>query len=168
MSRVWVITGLVLVCGLGAGVAAGTVEADDVLGEWVTAGGESRVEVIRRDDLYCGSIVGLIEPFYGAGERSGMDGVPRVDVENPDKKLRDRPLLGLEILRDFRFEEDKWVGGRVYDPKNGKTYRCELRLEGSKLKVRGYIGVSWLGRTTEWERADGYYAKVLRMLGKAS
>jgi len=61
--------------------------------------------------------------------------------------------LGLEILKNFKYKgTNEWTGGRIYDPKNGKTYSCNMRLEGDTLKVRGYIGISVLGRTTVWTR----------------
>jgi hypothetical protein len=45
-----------------------------------------------------------------------------------------------------------WSQGKIYDPKNGKTYSCKMTLEGNELKVRGYVGFSLLGRTTVWTR----------------
>ncbi|MFZ5907440.1 MAG: DUF2147 domain-containing protein [Nitrospirota bacterium] len=48
--------------------------------------------------------------------------------------------------------EDQWEGGKIYDPQNGKTYSCKIKLEGQKLRVRGFIGFSLLGRTAVWTR----------------
>jgi len=73
-----------------------------------------------------------------------------------DGDARDKPLVGLRILWDLRRDGDHWSGGRVLDPDNGKEYRCSLALEsgGRKLKVRGYLGFSLLGRTQYWLRDD--------------
>jgi uncharacterized protein (DUF2147 family) len=62
----------------------------------------------------------------------------------------------LPILKDFEFTgKSTWENGTIYDPKNGKTYSCYLILQPDKtLKVRGYVGVSMLGRTTIWTRAN--------------
>ena len=75
--------------------------------------------------------------------------------ENADESLRDRPVMGLILLKDFEYEDGTWEGGTIYDPKNGKTYKCRMRMETSELLyIRGYIGKAWmgLGRTTEWTR----------------
>jgi uncharacterized protein (DUF2147 family) len=63
-------------------------------------------------------------------------------------------LIGLVILKDFAFNgKDKWEDGTIYDPNNGKTYSCVIRLKNeSALEVRGYIGISLLGRTEVWTR----------------
>lgn len=127
--------------------------ADDVLGVWNTAEGRSRVEVYKCADRYCGKIIWLKEPLYPESDNQGMAGKPKVDRDNPDPALRGQPLLGLEILRDFEYEDQQWRGGTIYDPKKGKTYKCKITLgDDGKLNVRGYIGFSLLGRTTEWTR----------------
>jgi len=66
-------------------------------------------------------------------------------------------VIGLEILKNFVYKGDGvWHKGTIYDPDNGKTYKCKIRFgdDESVLKVRGYIGFSMIGRTTEWRRVD--------------
>ena len=91
-------------------------------------------------------------------EPNEENGEPKLDDENEDESLRTRPVMGLLLLRDFVFDEDEWEDGRVYDPKNGKDYKCYMEFpdEGDKdnLKVRGYIGFSLIGRTTYWTRVE--------------
>ena len=82
------------------------------------------------------------------------NGKPKVDKNNPDDDLKSRPLVGMELLSDFEFDDDEWEDGEIYDPESGKTYSCEMTLDGNTLNVRGYIGVSWVGRTTEWTRSS--------------
>ncbi len=62
----------------------------------------------------------------------------------------------MTILRDLKKDDDEWTGGTVLDPANGKTYKCKIAVEdgGKKLKVRGYVGLSLLGRTQHWVRAE--------------
>jgi uncharacterized protein (DUF2147 family) len=81
--------------------------------------------------------------------------LPRTDKENPDAKLKSVPLIGLINMKNFTFDgKDEWSGGTIYDPKNGKTYKCYIRFEGpNKLKIRGYIGISLLGRNTYWTKS---------------
>jgi uncharacterized protein (DUF2147 family) len=73
-----------------------------------------------------------------------------------DGEMKGRPLVGLRILWDFRKDGDQWSGGKVLDPDNGRVYKCYLAVEdgGDKLKVRGFIGFSFVGRTQYWLRDD--------------
>ncbi len=138
------------------------VDEDAILGLWATEPNDreqfAHVEVYRCEDRFCGRIVWLSHPLYGEDEAGQWGGVgdPRIDWENPDPDLRSQPMEGLELLYSFRFDDDKWKDGRIYDPENGKTYRCELQLaeEGTVLKVRGYVKIVFvkIGRTTEWTR----------------
>ena len=144
------------------------VEGDDILGEWVTEDRECRVEMFKKGHRYFGKIAAIKQPNYLPGEINGMDGQPRLDSNNRNESLRSRPLVGIELMKDFRFDNGKWNGGSIYDPKNGKTYNCEISLaEDGMLQVRGYVGVSLLGRTTVWESARVYLEKELDFLGLA-
>ncbi len=132
-------------------------EADPLLGLWATPaedeGGQAHVEIVRKGDGYSGRLVWLVEPVYGTGDKKGMDGQAKIDRENPDPALRSRPTLGLVILEGFvRSGTNKWTEGTIYDPNDGKTYRCKMHLKGERLKVRGYIGISLFGRNTVWTR----------------
>ena len=67
--------------------------------------------------------------------------------------LKDKPILGMVFLKDFRPEGDAWVGGTVVDPDNGREYKGKIWNEGpNSLKLRGFIGFSLLGRTQVWTR----------------
>jgi uncharacterized protein (DUF2147 family) len=83
------------------------------------------------------------------------------DVHDPNPRCVDctgeqkgQPVIGLRILWDLRKDGDGWSGGMILDPETGKTYKCLLALEngGNKLKVRGFMGLSLLGRTQYWLR----------------
>ena len=81
------------------------------------------------------------------------NGQPKVDSKNPDKNKQNQKIIGLVILQNFKFDDDEWNDGKIYDPESGKTYSCNLSLNGNNtLKVRGYIGISLLGRTETWTR----------------
>lgn len=144
----------VLLVGLAAAAAA--ADGDVILGLWQTepsSGGRAHVEITRQGDTYRGRIVWVEIPLYPADDEMGMGGQARVDRNNPDPARKRDPIIGLEIVKGFRFAGDgQWKDGSIYDPDNGKTYRCKSRLEGDTLKVRGFIGISLLGRNTEWTR----------------
>ncbi|MFV1996574.1 MAG: DUF2147 domain-containing protein [Acidiferrobacterales bacterium] len=132
----------------------GATEYDGILGQWTTAEGKSRIVLSKCDAGLCGEIVWLKVPVYPADDEKGMAGKPKVDRENPDPALRNNPTVGLQVLRGFTTRRDNvWEDGTVYDPDNGKTYKAKLALENEKtLKVRGFIGFSWIGRTSVWTR----------------
>ncbi len=135
--------------------AALAQDADDIIGLWITAGGDSYIEIYKKGKLYFGRIAALKKPNYEPGEVDSMAGQPRIDRNNPDASLRNRPLIGLELMTDFLFEDGMWRNGRIYSPRNGKTYRSRLKLTKSgELKVRGYIGFFWLGGSSVWRRVS--------------
>ena len=118
-----------------------------ILGQWLTAGGESRVEVYRCDSTtYCGKIVWLRDPL--------KDGKPVIDDKNPEDSLKSRPVLGLQILRGFTYAGDRlWSGGKIYDPKSGNDYSAKMTLvDEQNLDLRGYVVIPLFGRTEKWTR----------------
>jgi uncharacterized protein (DUF2147 family) len=138
------ITTLLLLSCFAVGVSAAeqTIE-----GTWLSADGEGLIEIRITDAGPIGLIAGsALDPEHKKPQRR--------DDLNPDPALRERPLLGLTIMTSFKADGDsRWKGGSVYDPNSGKTYKCKLKLiDKNTLEVRGYIGVSWLGRTEKWTR----------------
>lgn len=122
---------------------AQSFSTDDITGTWLTADKAGQIYIYKNANKYFGKIK--------SGSRQ-----EQFDVKNPDKARRKDPLLGLVILRDFTFNgTDEWNDGTVYDPDNGKTYSCIITLVNkNKLKLRGYIGFSWIGRTEVWTRVN--------------
>jgi uncharacterized protein (DUF2147 family) len=147
---------LLTIAATALGAAGSGAEA--ILGKWRTEageqGGRATVEIRRQGDRFVGVIVALEEPKFAADhERAGQ---PKVDLENPDASLRERPIVGLRILSGFTYDGDgRWSGGTIYDPANGKTYKSRLTHAGADtLDVRGYVGVPLFGRSTTWKRVD--------------
>ena len=92
-------------------------------------------------------------------KRPNIDPYPKDPDPQCDRcegELKGKPLIGLRILWDLRKDGDEWSGGRILDPDNGKVYKCYVALEdnGEKLKVRGFIGFSLIGRTEYWLRQE--------------
>lgn len=116
-------------------------DADRILGEWMSPTKDGRILIYKTNNKYYGSIT------WGTGG-SGTDD------KNPDPALRKRPVIGLEILKDFVFDSGEWIEGTIYDPREGKTYSCKLTLDqmNNKLNIRGYLGISLFGRTETWTR----------------
>ncbi len=147
------ITAIVIVFAAVAALA-GSPGADAVIGYWKTEpdpDGAAVIRIVDNGGRFDGHIVWLEKPIYGPDEE--RPGKPKVDLNNPDPKLQERPILGLQLLEGFTFDGKKWTKGTIYDPNNGKTYKCKMWLEGpDTLKVRGFIGFSMLGRNATWTR----------------
>jgi len=120
--------------------------ADDVVGVWLTSGGEpAKVQIYKFGEKYFGKIVWL---------QNTIEGKQMVDINNPDEHKRNQPIVGLIIMRSFQFDYDEWDDGTIYDPENGKTYSCRLTFkDANTLRVRGYIGIPLFGRTEIWSRS---------------
>jgi uncharacterized protein (DUF2147 family) len=130
--------------------AAQDAEADRLLGVWEPSNGKARVKVEKIGNKYYGKIVWLKEPNDPATN------LPKVDKNNPDESVRNVPLKGYRMLKDFTFAgKDEWSNGTIYDPENGSTYKCIIKMTDSNtLDIRGYIGVEALGRTDVWKRLE--------------
>ena len=119
------------------------------VGLWYAEGGAAQVQISPCGTQLCGRVVWLRSPF----DENGCD---LRDRYNPEPALRDRPIVGLEVLRGLQDSGDgpsAWVGGTIYDPASGSTYRCSLQLEtDNRLRLRGYLGIPIIGRTTTWIR----------------
>ena len=145
MKRIFLCATLIMFL-ISTGLYAAENNADAILGEWYTDGDESVVEVYKCEDAYCGKIVWLKEPLTPEGEK-------KTDQNNPDESLRDREIIGLNIVEGFKYDGDGgWEDAKIYDPNKGKTYSCKAEIKGDKLKIRGFIGISVFGETTVWRK----------------
>lgn len=123
---------------------------NEIVGVWYNTTKSGKVEIIKKGDKFSGKIIWLKEPI------SETTGKPKVDENNPEEEKQKNPILGLQVLKGFSYDgEGKYSGGTIYDPENGKTYKCKMTLvDKNNLDVRGYIGFPALGRTENWTRAS--------------
>lgn len=138
----WLSVALILLAPFAANAAP--------LGRWLTDGGKAQVEIAPCADKLCGKIVWLAEPLDEQGQ-------PKRDRNNQDEAKRSRPVVGLAMLEGFAAagEPDKWEGGTIYNPEDGKTYSCTMTLQDADtLRVRGYVGLPLLGKTQVWTRVQ--------------
>ena len=123
------------------------INAQSVLGQWYsidpdTGLNESIIEVYEKSDKIYGKIIQILK-------EEDKDKTC-IDCTGKDK---DQPIEGLVIIRGLSKDGDEWTDGKILDPKNGKLYKCYISLEeDNKLKLRGYIGFSLIGRTEYWHR----------------
>lgn len=124
-------------------------------------------------DVRLGTPVGLWQPLDSAGKPLGLIRIfeanglyyGQIEPSSPDDDRNarctrctdarhDQPIIGLVLLRHLRPENGEYVGGDILDPDTGRIYGCTLRLTdgGRQLIMRGFLGVSLLGRSQTWRR----------------
>lgn len=123
-------------------------KGDDIIGLWEPSSGKARVKIEKIGSKYYGKIVWLREPIDPDTNK------PKTDKNNEDEKMRNVPLRGYRILKDFTYDSDnkEWTNGTIYDPESGSLYNCVITMKNDVLNIRGYVGVKALGRTDTWKR----------------
>lgn len=124
-----------------------SMQAQSVIGKWKTIDDEtgaakSIVEIYQNNGKVYGKVVQILEK----GKEDKVCEECKGDKKN-------KPIKGMVIIDGLSKNDDEWDGGKILDPKSGKEYKCVISLENeNKLKVRGYVGFSLLGRTQYWTR----------------
>lgn len=120
----------------------------DIIGQWKSIDDEtgkpkSIIEITEKNGIYSGKIIQLLNPEK-----------PNPLCEKCKGERANQAIEGMTIVENVTKKKDSWGGGIILDPKKGKTYKVKFILieNGSKLKVRGYVGIPTLGRTQVWER----------------
>lgn len=133
---------------MGTSFAPISDNPDAIVGVWKTGEGNAMVRIYKNGEKYQGKVVWLKEP------NDPETGKPKQDKNHPDEATRTRPVLGMINIWGFSYKDKNlWDDGNIYDPKNGSTYSCTIKMiNPNTLEVRGYIGVSIIGRTDNWTR----------------
>ena len=122
-------------------------KADAIIGVWKNGTGKGHIQIYKNNNKYYGKIIWLKDALDPA------TGKPKVDHKNSDPDKRSHPLIGLIMLKDFTYDDGEWTDGHIYNPSDGKEYKAYMKLKDHKtLSVRGYIGISLLGKTDTWTR----------------
>lgn len=126
-----------------------TVSAQSVIGKWKTfddktGDAKSIVEIYEKDSKVYGKIIEILNPEKKNDKCTKCSG-----------QDKDKPLKGLTIIKGLKKDGKEYSDGEILDPSSGKLYKCTISLENKdKLKVRGYIGISALGRSQTWTRIE--------------
>lgn len=116
-----------------------------IFGKWKTIDDETGkekgiVEIYESKDKVYGKIIEIFEQDK-----------KHFKCEKCEGDYHNKPILGLNIIKGLKKNEDVYEGGKIVDPKNGKSYHCKITLDGKdKLIVRGYIGIPLFGRSQIW------------------
>ncbi len=135
--------GFLMLLALQTNVMAGG--GDDALGRWVTVDDKSgKQKSIVKLYKQGGKLFGKVEKLLPGAESKICKNCKGAD--------KGKPITGMTIIKDMKFDGKKWSGGTILDPKKGKVYNCKLWAEGNKLRLRGYI--AFLYRTQTWNRKN--------------
>ena len=130
----------------GASAQELSTKLQNAVGHW---------QVVNND----GSPGGKVDTYLEGGKLFGRvtevrpGRTPKDVCDKCTGEYKNQLILGMVILRNFRPEGDDWVDGTVVDPENGKEYKGKIWAVGNdKLRMRGFVGISLLGRTEGWVR----------------
>lgn len=121
------------------------IQASDISGKWKTIDDQtgevkSIVEIYQKNGKYYGKVVEILN-------KDRKDAL----CEKCSGNKKNKSVLGLEIITDMKKDGEEYSGGKILDPESGKEYKCNITLETkTKMKVRGFIGLSIIGRTQYW------------------
>jgi uncharacterized protein (DUF2147 family) len=117
------------------------------VGVWLHDNKRIEIEIMPCGDRLCATLVWFRWP-------NDAQGLPLVDLKNPDPALRSRPLLGLKVLRDLRRTgENTWEDGKIYNPDDGGDYNAEMSIhDNGTLRIRAYLLLPLFGKTLIWTR----------------
>lgn len=121
------------------------LSADQIIGIWKCD--DYKIEVFKAGDTYRARLLWSKEMFEADGR------TPKMDVKNPDKKLRSRSLQGLTHITDLVYKDGEYVDGKLYSVQDGNTYGFKGKLKGpDDLETRGYKGIPLMGKSFKWNR----------------
>ena len=116
-----------------------------IIGVWYNTEKTAQIEIMENEDEMIGKLVWI--------QLDEGDPETLTDLVNSDTSLRNRPLMGLTILKGLKYKNGIWSEGEIYDPESGLSYTCEIQLKKKDLlEVKGFLGDSWVSRTVEWNR----------------
>lgn len=141
-----------LIVAAAAALASASAFAATPVGLWKTIDDNTgKVRSLIRITQANGEYKGTIEKLFRTPDQ---DQNPKCD--KCEGSLKDKPIIGMTILTGLRQDGDDFEDGKIVDPENGKIYSSKASLDdsGKKLEVRGFIGVSLIGRSQTWVRAD--------------
>ena len=145
---------LAVACLLAGAALGAAAQATSPAGLWRTIDDSSKkdkslVRIVEANGVYTGKVEKIVDPD------SPKDAV----CKDCSDERKDKPILGMTIIRNMKQSSDDktlFEGGEILDPNNGKVYQSKMKLidNGTKLEVRGFVGISLLGRTQTWIRAE--------------
>lgn len=138
-----------LLCFSLTALASVSDDPEAILGRWLSSKKRNQVQIYKQGTKYYGKLVWMLEP------NDPVTNKPKVDRQNPDEKLRNRPLMNAVLVTNLTYKGNNiWGDGEIYNPEDGKTYNCQVSLKDpNSIDLRGYVmGLSFLGKSRTWTR----------------
>ena len=118
----------------------------NIEGDWYNEEKDAIIKIYKERNTLSGKITWMKYP-------NDENGNPKTDPLNDDETLRSRSRMGMIIMYGFIYDDEQWEDGERYDPKSGNTYSGIITMTSkNRLDLRGYVGISWFGRTSHWTR----------------
>lgn len=141
---------LMLFLVLIGSTAISQTKSDDILGNWMATDKSVKVQIYKEKGTFKAKVI-----WYDVRLGSGKPMHASTDTRNPEPKLRDRKIIGMQVLDGLHFNSSnhRWENGKIYDASSGRTWDsyAEIRHDG-ELIVRGYWKWQWIGKTLHFER----------------
>ncbi|AYG62678.1 DUF2147 domain-containing protein [Rhizobium jaguaris] len=123
--------------------------ADAIVGTWQADDGSVRLNMFKAGTEFRARLL------HG-NELMEADNVTfKKDAKNPDPALRSRSMKNVVFITGLHWNDGSWTDGSLYDGSSGRTYNCQITMQGTKMNLRGYIGISALGQTRAFHRVGG-------------
>lgn len=136
------ITALLLAAPFGGASA----QATGITGNWTTQDGRAVIAISNCGNAICGRLARILAET--------PDGPP-LDENNPNRRLRNRPVQGITVVSGFdQRAGNVWRGGEIYDPESGRSYSARMTLNGNRLDVTGCVAWGAICRTETWTRRN--------------
>jgi uncharacterized protein (DUF2147 family) len=121
---------------------------DELLGKWINEDATARFEFFKTGNTYNAKIIWLVNP-------NNENGQQKLDKNNPDKKLRNRPIVGLVIITGLQFSSkfSMWNEGKIYTPEKGEMLACKIKLT-NRNELALTVAKSIFSLTKKWKRYD--------------
>jgi uncharacterized protein (DUF2147 family) len=137
-----------MIATLSLASAAHAQSPDDIVGVWETEDGGLKFEMFRAGNEYQARLL------YGQYVMEPDNVTFMKDTKNPDEALRSRSLKHVTVLSGLTWQNGEWAGGSFYSPRDGTTYSCNAKVVDGQLHMRGFVGISLLGRTIVFRRVS--------------
>lgn len=119
------------------------IPADKIVGVWLNEDKTTKIEIFKTGNTYSGKIVWLAQP-------DDANGKPRLDKNNPDPDKKNQKILGLTIISELKYSNNKWTGGTFYGPKRGQYANCSVKLKSGQLLIT--VSKGFLSETKIWTK----------------
>ncbi|MEO6000615.1 MAG: DUF2147 domain-containing protein [Chitinophagaceae bacterium] len=126
---------------------------NDIVGTWMSSQRNVMVKIYTDSSFFKGKVI-----WFDDSDNKSLPMNVRKDIKNPNKNLRLRKIIGIDVLRGLRYNAKCkcWQDGKIYDVQTGRTWNASITLENiNKVKVRGFWHYEFIGKSMIFRRVRG-------------